>query len=219
MPTTAQEQAFARALREIESGIRHDGLWGMSFAEAMGDEQKAKAIYLSKRASELMEVISNEHAESELEKVIRNQGLLSFDRDTKEADDLAIQMYGEVTAKTIECHDAVLNMYGVDAEHEKRFQNRLTESEIFVMEGEFFWFVSPFFTSRTFLRIYNPSEVVIDRVLFLYKAPKHTNYFYCNLGLPLPSKRFGMYTAKLPFNYIRRHGYRREAQFDVKGAR
>jgi len=219
MPTTAQEQAFARALREIESGIRHDGLWGMSFAEAMGDEQKAKAIYLSKRASELMEVISNEHAESELEKVIRNQGLLSFDRDTKEADDLAIQMYGEVTAKTIECHDAVLNMYGVDAEHEKRFQNRLTKSEIFVMEGELFYFYWNEITSRLTFRIYNPSEVAIDWVLFLYKAPRHTNYFFCNLGLPLLSKRFGVYTAKLPFNWFLRHGYRREVELVVKGAR
>ena len=40
---------FAEAMKECESGQRKQGLWAKAFSEAMGDEIKAKAIYLRKK--------------------------------------------------------------------------------------------------------------------------------------------------------------------------
>ena len=44
---------FAQALAEIDSGLQDKGLWARCYAEADGDDAKAKAAYLKHRASEL----------------------------------------------------------------------------------------------------------------------------------------------------------------------
>ena len=49
----AEEMLYAEAMREIESGIRRDGLWGKAIAESDGDEKKAKAFYLKLRVQAL----------------------------------------------------------------------------------------------------------------------------------------------------------------------
>lgn len=54
--TTAQgdEQFFDAAFQELNSGNRVQGLWAKCFAEADGEENKAKARYLSARSKQLM---------------------------------------------------------------------------------------------------------------------------------------------------------------------
>jgi hypothetical protein len=47
------EEHWEKALKEFEAPGRRAGLWGMSFAEANGDEARAKAKYLQVRAAEL----------------------------------------------------------------------------------------------------------------------------------------------------------------------
>jgi hypothetical protein len=47
------DEHFAKALSEIENGTQDKGLWARCFAEANGDESKAKAAYLSKRSIDL----------------------------------------------------------------------------------------------------------------------------------------------------------------------
>lgn len=47
------EAAWTIALDEYEAGKKSQGLWAKCFAQAAGDEQKAKASYLEARAREL----------------------------------------------------------------------------------------------------------------------------------------------------------------------
>ena len=49
-----QEDAYARAAEEIEQSVMQKGLWAKAFAEAGGDTQKQKALYLKYRAEQLM---------------------------------------------------------------------------------------------------------------------------------------------------------------------
>jgi hypothetical protein len=48
-----EEVLFAEVLREVESGIRRDGLWAKALADADGDEVKAKGRYLKLRVQSL----------------------------------------------------------------------------------------------------------------------------------------------------------------------
>ena len=49
----AEEMLYAEAIREIEQGVRRDGLWGKALADSEGDEKKAKALYLKLRVKTL----------------------------------------------------------------------------------------------------------------------------------------------------------------------
>lgn len=49
----SDEQFFAMALEELEAGRAARGLWAKCFAEAEGDESKARARYLSARSARL----------------------------------------------------------------------------------------------------------------------------------------------------------------------
>ena len=44
-----EEELYAEALRELEQGIRRDGLWAKAFAKSEGNEEKAKALYIELR--------------------------------------------------------------------------------------------------------------------------------------------------------------------------
>lgn len=53
-PTTAEEEAlWTAALKEVDGPDRRPGLWAKLFAQANGDEAKAKAAYLRTRVSEM----------------------------------------------------------------------------------------------------------------------------------------------------------------------
>lgn len=46
---STSDDAWAQALAEVESGARQPGLWARCFAQAEGDENKAKAAYIAER--------------------------------------------------------------------------------------------------------------------------------------------------------------------------
>lgn len=48
-----EEALYAEAMREIESGIRRDGIWAMALAEANMDQSKAAARYIKLRVQSL----------------------------------------------------------------------------------------------------------------------------------------------------------------------
>ena len=62
--------------KEIQQGIKDEGVWAKSFADAQGDEQKAKAIYIDLMVERL---ILKHEAKIELEKEaeIENQKTVS----------------------------------------------------------------------------------------------------------------------------------------------
>lgn len=50
-----EEQAYDAAAKEVEGGVRRDGLWAKAFANSEGDESRAKALYLKYRAQSLLD--------------------------------------------------------------------------------------------------------------------------------------------------------------------
>ena len=64
----AEEMLYAEAMREIEQGIRRDGLWGKALAESDGDEKKARGQYLKLRVQSLKDELEIERLESERQK-------------------------------------------------------------------------------------------------------------------------------------------------------
>lgn len=48
-----EEDAFAVAAQEVEQGNAQKGLWAKAFADADGNEQKQKALYLRYRADQI----------------------------------------------------------------------------------------------------------------------------------------------------------------------
>ncbi len=59
------EDIYAQALEEFESDNRNQGLYAKCFAEADGDENKAKARYIKSRADELTGSVTPEAPRSE----------------------------------------------------------------------------------------------------------------------------------------------------------
>lgn len=48
-----EEALYAETLREIEAGIRRDGLWAKALVESSGNETAARAIYIKLRVRSL----------------------------------------------------------------------------------------------------------------------------------------------------------------------
>ena len=48
-----EEDAYEKAAEEIENKSQNKGMWAKAFADADGDEQKQKALYLKYRAKQL----------------------------------------------------------------------------------------------------------------------------------------------------------------------
>jgi hypothetical protein len=44
-----EEEMYAQVLREIESGVRRDGLWAKALQNSGGNEEKARALYIKYR--------------------------------------------------------------------------------------------------------------------------------------------------------------------------
>lgn len=53
-----EEALYAEALREIESGMRRDGIWAMAMAESDMDQGKAGARYIKLRVQSLKDEIT-----------------------------------------------------------------------------------------------------------------------------------------------------------------
>lgn len=64
------EVFYSEALREIESGIRRDGLWGKALADAKGDEKLVRSLYIDL----LVRVLRDErYAEEKIQNNIERQ--------------------------------------------------------------------------------------------------------------------------------------------------
>ena len=60
---TNEEEAYAWASSEIETGETIKGIWAMAFADAEGNEQKQKALYIKYRAVKLLEELHRKNLE------------------------------------------------------------------------------------------------------------------------------------------------------------
>lgn len=69
---STDEDHWATAMNEVESGQRRPGLWAKAFAESEGDETKAKVAYLKSRVQQLTEVAQAQEAQREAQ---RQEGL------------------------------------------------------------------------------------------------------------------------------------------------
>ncbi len=54
-----EEAAYERANTELQAGNMRRGLWAKAYADASGDEQKQKSLYIKYRAEQLMEGCDN----------------------------------------------------------------------------------------------------------------------------------------------------------------
>lgn len=64
----SEELLYAEALRELERGMRRDGLWAKAHAESNGDQSAAQALYLKLRVQSLrdeIEVLAGEKRDAE----------------------------------------------------------------------------------------------------------------------------------------------------------
>lgn len=50
-----EEQLFANVVKEIEAGVRRDGLWAKALISAEGDEAKAKIDYIQLRVQSILD--------------------------------------------------------------------------------------------------------------------------------------------------------------------
>lgn len=50
-----EEQLFANVVKEIEAGVRRDGLWAKALVTANGDERKAKVEYIQLRVQSILD--------------------------------------------------------------------------------------------------------------------------------------------------------------------
>lgn len=48
-----EEKIYEQVFREIESGLRRDGLWAKALQESRGNEQEAKALYIKFRVQSI----------------------------------------------------------------------------------------------------------------------------------------------------------------------
>ena len=53
MADASDEQYYAQALDELESGTYNRGLWAKVFCTAQGQEEEAKALYMKYRVAQL----------------------------------------------------------------------------------------------------------------------------------------------------------------------
>ena len=58
-----EEEAYAWASSEIETGEMIKGIWAMAFSDAEGEEKKQKALYIKYRAKKLLEELHRKNLE------------------------------------------------------------------------------------------------------------------------------------------------------------
>lgn len=64
----SEEDHWATAMAELETGQRRPGLWAKAFAESEGDETKAKVAYLKSRVQQLLDAEKAQAAQQEAER-------------------------------------------------------------------------------------------------------------------------------------------------------
>lgn len=88
-----EERLYADALKEIEQGVRRDGLWAKALAKSNGNEDAAKGAYIEYRVQSLKDEIILESQETELK---QKQAKESSDKERRELIDKLI-LSGEAT--------------------------------------------------------------------------------------------------------------------------
>jgi len=63
-----EEKLYERVLREIEAGVRRDGLWAKALQKSSGNEEKAKALYIEYRVQSIKD-------EAEISTALSDQNL------------------------------------------------------------------------------------------------------------------------------------------------
>ena len=54
-PTPVEEVYYKQVLDEMDSGIIRQGIWGKALADSLGDEGKAKSLYIKYRVQSLVD--------------------------------------------------------------------------------------------------------------------------------------------------------------------
>ena len=82
-----EEVLYAEVLREMEAGIRRDGLWAKAFSEAGGEEAPSKARYIKLRVQALRDEARVALVERQRQEVMERKKQ-EFDADTQRAESL-----------------------------------------------------------------------------------------------------------------------------------
>ena len=69
----ADEALYAEALREIESGVRRDGIWARALSECTMDQAKAAARYIELRVQAMKDELTLRAKEDEIERLGKSQ--------------------------------------------------------------------------------------------------------------------------------------------------
>lgn len=87
LDNVTEEDHWATAMAEVESGQRRPGVWGKAFAESDGDETKAKVAYLKALVQQLTDAVRALKAKEEAEKqeeILKEQAAVRADEEALE---------------------------------------------------------------------------------------------------------------------------------------
>ena len=85
-----EERIYEQVLREIESGIRRDGLWAKALQKSRGNEQEAKALYIEYRVQSIKDEAEISETLSTAIDSYDEDGYTPLMRAVKEADVSAV---------------------------------------------------------------------------------------------------------------------------------
>ncbi|MBK6357127.1 MAG: hypothetical protein IPF44_10570 [Betaproteobacteria bacterium] len=94
----SEEEVYAQVIREIECGVRRDGIWAKSMADSQGDLTKAKALYIKLRVQSIRDEIhvanafasaENERIKNESEELVRRAAAAEAQREAHTANQVA----------------------------------------------------------------------------------------------------------------------------------
>lgn len=74
------ERLYATALREIEAGVRRDGLWAQAVGDSKGDQRAAQSVYLRLRVQSLRDEEYASHRAAEYSAVQERRAIESSER-------------------------------------------------------------------------------------------------------------------------------------------
>lgn len=91
-----EEAFYAEAFREIESGMRRDGIWAMAMVESDMDQGKAAARYIKLRVQSLKDEMTLQSDAAAIAKELQKQRV----REDEEADAPRHPLCGGVIVRT-----------------------------------------------------------------------------------------------------------------------
>ena len=83
----ADEALYAEALREVEAGLRRDGLWARALSECEMDQKKAAALYLELRVQSMKDELLLATRQAELNNIAARNRQHEIQRQQNEIDD------------------------------------------------------------------------------------------------------------------------------------